>query len=243
MKKYSILLIALGFIMGIIITITLAGWLGGNSYFVFYHLLYGIIISTVIPILYVKKVERGSKETLGIKPIRLKQVIVLILFVGFSVGGQMRHLAEQPIQLELFLICIMPLIMTTFFEEFLFRGFLQTRFEKACGPIAAVILSGLFFAVYHLGYPGFRSFKDIAVLFLVGIMFALAFKLSDNNMIVSYLVNLPNAFLTYMFKSKQFPHFDLKVTIVSSVAAAVIIAVCIISFRTSSSKKSFMINP
>ena len=48
-------------------------------------------------------------------------------------------------------------------------------------------------------------FEDILLLFAVGIGFAAAYKLSGNNLIVAYFVNLPNAFVTYMLKFKQFP--------------------------------------
>lgn len=73
---------------------------------------------------------------------------------------------------------VMPLIMTTFFEEFLFRGFFQSKFEKEFGALPAIFVSGLMFSLYHLGYPGFCSFGDILLLFAVGIGFATAYKLS-----------------------------------------------------------------
>ncbi len=83
------------------------------------------------------------------------------------------------------------------------------------------------FSLYHLGYPGFRTVGDMLLLFAVGLGFAIAYKLSDNNLIVSYFVNLPNAFVTYMLKSEQFPLFD-KGAVIYAIITTVIIAVILI---------------
>ena len=96
---------------------------------------------------------------------------------------------------------IVPLIMTTFFEEFLFRGFVQSRAEQQFGCLPAILISGTMFSLYHLGYPGFRAWEDLLLLFTVGLGFAAAYRLSGNNLIVSYFVNLPNAFVTYILRS------------------------------------------
>ena len=58
-------------------------------------------------------------------------------------------------------------------------------------------------------------FEDILLLFAVGIGFAAAYKLSGNNLIVAYFVNLPNAFVTYMLKFKQFPKMAMSSTMAS----------------------------
>ncbi|MEY8391933.1 type II CAAX endopeptidase family protein [Lachnospiraceae bacterium 45-W7] len=117
---------------------------------------------------------------------------------------------------------IVPLIMTTFFEEFLFRGFVQGRIEQQFGWIPVILVSGAMFSLYHLGYPGFRTWEDILLLFAVGIGFAAAYKLSDHNLLVSYFVNLPNAFVTYMLKYEQFPVMGVSSTIAASVTLVLI---------------------
>lgn len=61
--------------------------------------------------------------------------------------------------------------------------------------------------------PGFRTWEDILLLFVVGIGFVAAFMLSDNNLIVSYFVNLPNAFVTYILKYEQFPTMNSSFTV------------------------------
>ena len=126
---------------------------------------------------------------------------------------------------------IVPLIMTTFFEEFLFRGFFQNKFEKEFGTITAILISGLMFSLYHVGYPRFRTFEDILLLFAVGIGFAAAYKLSGNNLIVAYFVNLPNAFVTYMLKFEQFPKMTMYSTMASIITLCIILVVFIMLVR------------
>lgn len=92
-------------------------------------------------------------------------------------------------------------------------------FILTVGAAIAIIVSGFLFALYHLGYPGFRAVGDILLLFAVRIGFAVSFKLAENNLFVSYFVNLPNAFITYILKFEQFP----KMTIWSTVFAGITI--------------------
>ena len=115
--------------------------------------------------------------------------------------------------------------MTTFFEEFLFRGFFQTRLEKAFGWPPAILISGLMFSLYHLGYPGFRTAGDLLLLAAVGVGFAAAYQLSDHNLIVSYFVNLPNAFVTYLLKFDQFPEMKMSSTVAGAVTLVLILFV------------------
>jgi ABC-type spermidine/putrescine transport system permease subunit II len=66
------------------------------------------------------------------------------------------------------------------------------------------------------------------LLFVVGLGFAIAFKLSGNNLCVSYFVNLPNAFVTYILKSEQFPVLDIKSTIGAIITIILIIVILVI---------------
>ncbi len=87
------------------------------------------------------------------------------------------------------------------------------------------------FSLYHVGYPRFRTFEDILLLFAVGIGFAAAYKLSGNNLIVAYFVNLPNAFVTYMLKFEQFPKMTMYSTMASIITLCIILVVFIMLVR------------
>lgn len=177
--------------------------------------------------------EKNIFDFLGIKALGKKQVFILVVFIAFSVGGQIIPIVAKGgiIPWNLLPMGIVPLIMTTFFEEFLFRGFFQNKFEKEFGTITAILVSGLMFSLYHVGYPRFRTFEDILLLFAVGIGFAAAYKLSGNNLIVAYFVNLPNAFVTYMLKFEQFPKMTIASTMAGIVTLCIIVVVFIVLVR------------
>ena len=226
MKKLLFPGVAITIELLVIAAIAMACAFSGLLFYFFYNAIYGLLLSVLVPLIYVWR-KKESAASLGIAPMRAKQVIVVSVFVVLSIGGQSIPLIIEGtgLQWNYLLIGFVPLVMTTFFEELLFRGFLQTRFEKLFGAIPAIILSGLFFSLYPLGYPGFRTISDLAVLFAVGVGFALAYKLSGNNLAAAYLVNLPNALLTYMLKYEQFPVFDSYSVVFALVS---IIAVCVI---------------
>lgn len=196
------------------------------NYFFFYNILYGIVLSFLVPLFLLRK-EKNMLDFIGLKPLGRKQIIVLVIFVAFSVGGQLIPIraAGGTISWNLLPMGIIPLIMTTFFEEFLFRGFIQNRCEEAFGAIPAILISGLMFALYHVGYPGFRTFGDILLLFAVGVGFAVAYKLSGSNLFVAYFVNLPNAFVTYILKYEQFPVMKTPSVIAGIVTLGIVFAV------------------
>lgn len=201
-------------------------------YFCFYNVLYGILFSFLIPLFLLQK-EENVFDFLGIKALGKKQVFILVVFIAFSVGGQIIPIVTKGgiIPWNLLPMGLVPLIMTTFFEEFLFRGFFQNKFEKEFGTITTILVSGLMFSLYHVGYPRFRTFEDILLLFAVGIGFAAAYKLSGNNLIVAYFVNLPNTFVTYMLKFEQFPKMTMYSTMASIITLCIILVVFIMLVR------------
>ena len=97
------------------------------------------------------------------------------------------------------LLCLtLALVFSTTFEEIFFRGFLQTTCARAFGVPAAVVLSALTFALYHVGIdPHYRQPEVIAQMTLVGLMFAIGFQLT-RNVLTSFALNLPHAVVTFI---------------------------------------------
>ena len=223
MKPAKWIWVSLGIEAVLIAFVALACGLGPTGFAVAYNVGYGLVASVALPLWIMAKGKEGL-ATVGMKRIGGRGWLVLFSFVAFSMGGQLipLFLAGERIRFDLLPLCIAPLVMTTFFEEFLLRGFLQTRIEQHWGWPFAIAFSGILFSLYHLGYPGFRSWEDLLLLFVVGIGFSAAYKLAGNNFWVAYFVNLPNAILTYLLKFHQFP----KLTPQSSVYA-VLTLVCI----------------
>ena len=205
-KKLEIIFLCCAFEATIVAFVAVANLFDNSIYNIFYNLFYGIGASVLFPLLILRK-ENATLETLGIKKLGARQTFVLASFVAFSVGGQIvpKVASGEMLRWNVLPVAILPLVMTTFFEEFLFRGFLQTRLEKQFGAVIAIIVSGLLFAV--------------------GIGFAFSFKLAENNLIVSYFVNLPNAFITYILKFEQFPRMTILSTIFAGITIILIVAI------------------
>ena len=106
--------------------------------------------------------------------------------------------------------------LKSFYSEALCRA------ERQFGCVPAILISGAMFSLYHLGYPGFRTWRDLLLLFVVSIGFAAAYRISDNNLIVSFFVNLPNALVTYMLKYEQFPVMSVSFTIAAVITLVLI---------------------
>lgn len=229
MEKKKLVLFCCAAELAMIALIALACLFESAAYYLFYNLLYGLGVSVLLPLCMAAKRGEGLAE-MGMKKLGGRQILVLCTFCLFSVGGQIipKLAAGERLPWERLSIAVLPLVMTTFFEEFFFRGFAQARLEKQFGSAAAVVASGLLFSLYHLGYPGFRSVGDLALLLAVGIGFALAFRLSGNNFFVAYFVNLPNAFLTYLFKQEQFPHMTAQSTAWAGAAIAALAAILLV---------------
>lgn len=210
-------------------------------YFIFYNLLYGLVFSLLIPLhcLYKENGVSVSGSVLtevGFKKPGIRQWVVLAAFVVFSVGGQLipKMAVGEQIPWHLLPMGIVPLIMTTFFEEFLFRGFVQSRIDRQFGWVPAILVSGALFS--HLGYPGFRTWEDILLPFAVWVGFAAAYKLSGNNLMVSFFVNLPNAFVTYILKYEQFPVMRVSSTIAVAVTL-VLIGLILLLYRNADQRR------
>lgn len=229
MEKKKLVLFCCAAELAMIALIALACLFESAAYYLFYNLLYGLGVSVLLPLWMAAKRGEGLAE-MGMKKLGGRQILVLCTFCLFSVGGQIipKLAAGERLPWERLPIAVLPLVMTTFFEEFFFRGFVQMRLEKQFGSAVAVVASGLLFSLYHLGYPGFRSMGDLALLLAVGIGFALAFRLSGNNFFVAYFVNLPNAFLTYLFKQEQFPHMTAQSTAWAGATIAALAAILLV---------------
>ncbi len=229
-QKNQLLIKSFSIIIMIILTNSIANSTKSIWHYVFYNVVYCLGISVCIPIFFWKREDNSDFSQLGIKKLRRIDYIIIIGFVVFSIGGQLINIKLENLEWGVLPLSILPLIVTTFSEEFLFRGFLQIRFAKVFGHIPAIIFSGMFFSLYHLGYPRFRSVHWIVLLFFVGVMFALAFALSKYNLVVAYFVNIPNAYFTYLINYKRFPPMNFSKQ-ASGVSVIIIFLIGYIFFR------------
>ena len=89
-----------------------------------------------------------STNKLEMIPVCIIIETMLILCVG----------KKQFIILSVLPVGVVPLIMTTFFEEFLFRRYIQNKIERNFGSFTAIFISGLMFSLYHLDSVPWETF-------------------------------------------------------------------------------------
>jgi len=65
------------------------------------------------------------------------------------------------------------------FELLFFYAFLRTLFERAFGPVVAVVLAALFYSFHHAGFQ-----PEFAKLFLVGLLYATVFRLGNSALLI-----------------------------------------------------------
>lgn len=98
--------------------------------------------------------------------------------------GTLANITLPPF-MELFPLVVMSLTVGLF-EAIFFRGWIQLRFEKAFDPIPAIPIAAASYALYHVGY-GMTS-SEMWFLFLLGIEFAIAFRVTRNILVLWPLV-------------------------------------------------------
>jgi len=205
----------------------------------FYQGIFALGICIVFPIWLTVIQQHRSLATIGITGYRWRKSIgVGIVIAAISTGARMMNLEitlPDPKRLCIIFAC---LIMSTLFEEIFFRGFLQMRFEHAFGMIPAVLLSGACFSLYHVGYSNVRGdVPELLSLFFIGIFFSLSFRIT-RNIITSYIVNLPQAILTFLGEprfveySQHFTRTSAVFSLLITVAGLVLIVVFSSKYRS-----------
>ena len=83
-------------------------------------------------------------------------------------------------------------LMVGFFEAVFFRGFIQGRLEASFGPGLAVLGAAVLYSLYHVGYgmPG----DELVFLFGLGVVYAIAFRLVSNILVLWPLLTPLGAF-------------------------------------------------
>ena len=126
---------------------------------VWYSLIYKIFLLLIVPsaiFFFVWKYELKDL-LLGLKPsVKNISATVLMVAIGFFLNSS----KLKPIQdsfsifadapLRLLMGVMMPLFTAGIPEELFFRGYLQTRLEKKWNRLAAILVSTILFAAWHL---------------------------------------------------------------------------------------------
>jgi membrane protease YdiL (CAAX protease family) len=148
-------------------------------------ILYGpvslLILGVVAPISYNNLIKKRPLLETGItKKYWIASVVLGIIFGAITYMGTLATITLPP--LTEFLPLIFMAITVGLFEAIFFRGWIQLRFEKAFGAIPAILIGSAFYSLYHVGYG--MTYSEIWFLFLLGITFAIAFRITRNILVL-----------------------------------------------------------
>jgi membrane protease YdiL (CAAX protease family) len=150
---------------------------GGIPYFLLYAVLGATLFGVGIPLAWMVLYRKRPIQDLGITTQYLGISIVLqLIFAALLYSGTLAQV-EMPGLKEIAPLLALALTIG-FFEALFWRGWVFWRLEEAFGLIPAVLVGALLYAGYHIGYA--MPLEEIAFLFLVGVFFALTFRLTRN---------------------------------------------------------------
>lgn len=154
---------------------------GGIAYFLMYALVGATLFGIGLPLLWMVVVRKRTIADLGLTTRRwalsLGLQIVFVLIV--NVPQLLR--AELPSFQQLLPLLLLALTIG-FFEAVYWRGWVQLRLEEAFGILPGILLASVLYSLYHIGY-GMAS-DEMVFLFFIGVMFAVAFRITKSILIL-----------------------------------------------------------
>lgn len=177
--------------------------LGGMGYFLAYAVIGAALFGIGIPVYWMVVVRQRPLADLGIT--RRNWVLSLALQLVFAALLYVGTLRLTPLpSFEVLLPLVALTLAIGFFEAVFWRGWVLLRLEEMFGIIPAILLGSAAYALYHIGYG--MGTNEITFLFFIGVMFAVAFRLTKNILVLvplfqpmGQLVTLINDKLTLPF--------------------------------------------
>ena len=185
-----LLIIAYSFLQGILFEYAFKNIVGYNIISV----LCSYIFSAVILLFFVKYFEKTTFDYLGFtKENNLESIKVGLGLAILGVIGVVAILllsnniflsVSKDLKIGIIVILIVLVLIQGFFEEIIFRGYLMTRLAVKKGKWLAIILSSIFYLVFHMSNPS-TSKLDLINIFLISIVMSLLYWYFDNVLVVA----------------------------------------------------------
>ncbi len=142
---------------------------------------------------FVRLFDRRPLSSLGIgvapgwrldfgKGIGLAAILLGVVFLislasgGIAVVGFQRPAPPDQALVPYLLIAIVALISVGVYEELMFRGYILQRLNEKTGPLVAVIISSLIFALLHVTNPGANFLGLVNTWFIGALLCSLYFR-------------------------------------------------------------------
>lgn len=141
-----------------------------------------MVVGVVGPIAYTVRGRGRPLASLGLTRERLGRTLALGLLFAAVQFALTLYGYELPADREDWLPLLVMSLTVGFFEVVFFRGFVQGRLEESLGTGPGLLGAAALYALYHVGYgmgPGEMTF-----LFGLGVVFAIAYRLTDNVLVL-----------------------------------------------------------
>ena len=151
----------------------------------------GLIVGVVGPIVYTVWFRHRSLRDLGLSRSGLGPTVAL----GLVLAGVQFTITlwgyRLPAPVDWVPLLVMSLVVGAF-EAVFFRGFIQNRLEASFGTLPGVAGAAALYAVYHVGYG--MGGDEMVFLFGLGVIYAVAFRLVGNVLVLWPLLTPMGAF-------------------------------------------------
>jgi uncharacterized protein len=153
----------------------------------------GLLLGVVGPIVYTVWLRNRPLHTLGIGRDRIGATVALALLfaaVQFSITLWGYRL---PAAVEWVPLLVMSVVVGLF-EAVFFRGFVQSALESSFGTGPAILGAAGLYSLYHFGYG--MGFEQMGFLFALGVVYAVAYSLVRNILVLWPLLTPLGAFFS-----------------------------------------------
>lgn len=161
-----------------------------------------LLCGIMLPVVWNTLIMKRSLGAIGIT--KHKLALSLILGVILTVAQYFLTLKniEIPGLYEMIPLVTMALAVGLY-ENIFYRGWVQLRMEEYFGIIPAILLSGIIYTLYHIGYG--MTASEMKILFIVGIVYSTIFRLTGNIFILYPLLTPTGALFTQLQEGLRLP--------------------------------------
>lgn len=151
----------------------------------------GLLLGVGVPVWYSTWIRRRPLRSLGLGGHALRPTLALALVFGCVQFVIMFWGYSLPAPVNWVPLLVMSLTVGLF-EAVFFRGFIQGRLEESFGTVPGVVGAATLYALYHVGYG--MNASEIVFLFGLGIVYAIAYRLVNNILVLWPLLTPIGAF-------------------------------------------------
>jgi membrane protease YdiL (CAAX protease family) len=151
----------------------------------------GLVLGVVGPVVYTTWIRHRPLRTLGLGVHNLRSTLALAVLFGGVQFVIMFWGYTLPAPVDWVPLLVMSLTVALF-EAVFFRGLVQTRLEASFGIPVGVVGAAVLYALYHVGYG--MAGSEMAFLFGLGVVYAVAYRLAGNILVLWPLLTPLGAF-------------------------------------------------